>query len=85
MQEPAGGAVRVDGHAADWIERKLAVCRLALADRREDLDRLANVAQPFATTRLIEDASEVGGERCGVARQQDLATACQAGDACPEG
>ena len=45
VYEPPGGAVRVDDHAADWIDGKVAPRRLALADGREELDRFANVAQ----------------------------------------
>jgi hypothetical protein len=39
--------------------------------------RLANVAQRFATARLIEDPSEVRYKRGGIPGEQHLATTCQ--------
>src|SRR5436190_5829386 len=43
VDEPPGGAVRIDGHATDWIDGEGAPGGLALADCREDLNRFANV------------------------------------------
>ena len=75
MHEPARCAVAIHCHPANGIHGELAQGRLPFSDRGEQLDRLGNVAQGGAATRLVEHASELGYERSGLRRQQDLAAA----------
>ena len=44
MHEPAGRALRVDGHPADGIHGEPVMAGLALGERREDLDRFPNIS-----------------------------------------
>jgi hypothetical protein len=68
VPELAGGAVGVHCHPANRIQWELALSRLRFANRGEELDRLANVAQGRASARLVEDAFELGYERSGLRR-----------------
>jgi hypothetical protein len=73
VHEPARCAVGIHCHPANGIYGELAHGRLPFSDRGEQLDRLVNVAQGCAATRLVEHALELGYERSGLRRQQDLA------------
>jgi hypothetical protein len=81
VRQPPGRAFDVDRHLAHRVDRQPALCRLAGADRGDELDRLANVAQLTASARLVQHAFEVGGQCCGVRGQQDLAADGLAGHA----
>jgi hypothetical protein len=73
VHQPPGGAVGIHCHPANGIYGELALGRLPFADGGKELDGLANIAQHFAAARLIEHALELGHERGGLRRQQDLA------------
>jgi hypothetical protein len=75
VHEPARCAVAIHCHSANGIHGELAHARLPFSDRGEQLDRLVNVAQGCAATLLVERASELGRERSGLRRHQDLAAA----------
>ena len=51
--ESPGGALGVDGHAADRVDRKSAVRGAPLADCRHELDRIAEVAERLPSPRLV--------------------------------
>jgi hypothetical protein len=73
VHEPAGCAVGIYCHPANGVHGELTLRRLPCTDGGEEFDGLANVAQRFTAPRLIEHALELGYERRGMRRQQDLA------------
>jgi hypothetical protein len=72
VHEPSGCAVGIHRHPANWVHGELALGCLPCAHGREEFDRLANVAQRLAASRLIEHPLQLGYQRRGVCRQEDL-------------
>ena len=73
VHETACGVVRIDDHLADGVDRKPVVGSVALPDRGDELDGLANVAEGLAAARFVEDGVDVGGQGRGLCGEENLA------------
>src|SRR4051794_13787908 len=73
VDQPAGGALWVDGHLADGVDGQRRLSGGADADGGDELDRIADVAQLAPAARLVDHALDRRRERGGLRGEQDLA------------
>jgi hypothetical protein len=52
---------------------------VALADGRDQLDRIADIAQDLSPAGLVEDAGDLGGEGGGLCSEEDFTAGCGGG------
>ncbi len=50
-----------------------------MTDGRDQLDRIADVAQSLSTAGLVQDAADLGSKRGGLCREEDFTAACGGG------
>ena len=74
MDEASSGAIGIDRHSADGVDRQSVSTQTAKSQRGEYLDGFGDVLQGLTPAGFVEHSIEIGGRRGCTFADQHLAT-----------